>query len=121
MTVRTPATANSRQPEGETTMTEPSLAAIAQYNGEHMRAMAAELSAHGLITHLTDARAGLDLTATLSPSGKREAEIIIDEDGYAELRYWNPPGTTPAEATATALRALSAVIGTAPGPRLRPQ
>jgi hypothetical protein len=54
------------------------------------------------------------------PSGKREAEIIIDEDGYAELRYWNPPGTTPAEATATALRALSAVIGTMPAPRLRP-
>ena len=95
-------------------MTEPSLATPAQYDGGHMRAMAAELSAHGLTTHLTDARAGLDLTATLSPSGKREAEIIIDEDGYAELRYWNPPGTTPAEATATALRALSAVIGTVP-------
>jgi hypothetical protein len=47
------------------------------------------LTAHGLTTHLTDSRAGLDLTATLSPSGKREAEIIIDlcrPRGYAEGR-----------------------------------
>lgn len=121
MTAYTPATANSRQPEGETTMTEPSPAPLAQYNGAHMRAMAAELSAHGLTTHLTDARAGLDLTATLSPSGKREAEIIIDEDGYAELRYWNPPGTPPTEAIATALRALKAVTSSTPDVCLRPQ
>lgn len=93
-------------------MTEPGPAApgaLAQYDAEHMRAMETELAACGLITHLTDARAGLDLTAVLSPSGKREAEIIIDEDGYAELRYWNAPGTTPAQVAATALRALRAV------------
>ena len=95
-------------------MPEPSTAApaLAQYDAERMRAMAADLTAHGLTTHLTDSRAGLDLTATLSPSGKREAELIIDEDGYAELRYWNPPGTPPAQVTATALRALHAVTGT---------
>ena len=75
----------------------------------HLRTIAAELTAHGLTTHLTDSRAGLDLTATLSPSGKREAEIIIDEDGYAELRYWNPPDAQPAQVTATAIRALRAV------------
>jgi hypothetical protein len=57
-------------------MTEPIPAA--QYDAAHMRAMAAELTAHGLITHVTDSRAGLDLTATLSPSGRREAELIID-------------------------------------------
>lgn len=99
-------------------MPEPSTAApaIAQYDAERMRAMAADLTAHGLTTHLTDSRAGLDLTATLSPSGKREAELIIDEDGYAELRYWNPPGTPPAQVTATALRALQAITNTTPGP-----
>jgi hypothetical protein len=99
-------------------MTEPrpaTPAPLAQYDAERMRAMAADLTAHGLTTHLTDSRAGLDLTATLSPSGKREAELIIDEDGYAELRYWNPPGTPPAPVTATALRALRAVTGTEPG------
>jgi anti-sigma regulatory factor (Ser/Thr protein kinase) len=106
----------STTPGRETTMPEPSTtaAATAQYDAERMRAMAADLTAHGLTTHLTDSRAGLDLTATLSPSGKREAELILDEDGYAELRYWNPPGTPPAQVTATALRALQAVTSTAP-------
>ena len=51
-----------------------------------MRAIEAEFSAQGLTTHLTDARAGLDLSAVLSPSGKREAEIWVDEDGYVEVR-----------------------------------
>jgi len=110
----------SATPGRETTMPEPGTAppAIAQYDAERMRAMAAELTACGLTTHLTDSRAGLDLTATLSPSGKREAELIIDEDGYgyAELRYWNPPGTPPAQVTATAIRALQAVTSTPPAP-----
>ena len=95
-------------------MTEPGPAAPAQYDPQRLRAMAADLAAHGLTTHLTDSRAGLDLTATLSPSGKREAELMIDEDGYAELRYWIPAGTPPAEVTAAALRALNAVTGAAP-------
>jgi hypothetical protein len=84
-----------------------------------MRTIQAGLAAIGLTTHLTDARAGLDLTATLRPSGKHDAEFWIDEDGYAELRYWNPPGTPPAQVTATAIRALQAVTGTPadPGPR----
>ena len=97
-------------------MADPSTAATAQYNGEDMRAMAAQLAAHGFTTHLADFRAGLDLTAIKSPSGKREAELIMDEDGYAELRYWNPAGPPPAEAVATALRALNAITGIAPDP-----
>ena len=96
-------------------MTESASAVPAQYDADRMRAIAADLAAHGLTTHLTDSRAGLDLTATLSPSGRREAELIIDEDGYAELRYWIPAGTPPAEVTAAALRALNAVTtGAAP-------
>ncbi|HUZ25743.1 MAG TPA: hypothetical protein VMV07_18450 [Streptosporangiaceae bacterium] len=82
---------------------------ICQYNAEEMRDIASDLAAHGLTTHLTDARAGLDITAVRSPSGRREAELIIDEDGYAELRYWNPAGTPPDQVVATALRALEAI------------
>ena len=98
-------------------MTEPGPAApagIARYHAQDMRTIQAGLAASGLTTHLTDARAGLDLTATLRPSGEHDAEFWIDEDGYAELRYWNPPGTPPAEVTATAIRALQALTGTAP-------
>jgi hypothetical protein len=81
-----------------------------------MRAIEAELAANGLTTHLTDARAGLDLSAVLSPSGTREAEIWVDEDGYVEVRYRSPPGASAAQITATALRALRAITGTVYGP-----
>jgi hypothetical protein len=102
-------------------MTESASAVPAQYDADRMRAIAADLAAHGLTTHLTDSRAGLDLTATLSPSGKREAEFLLDEDGYAELVSGIPPGTPPAQVTATAIRALQAVTGTAPDPGPRPE
>jgi hypothetical protein len=91
-------------------------AALAQLSAEHMRAIDAGLAAGGLTTHLTDSRVGLDLTATFRSPGQREVEVWIDEDGYAELRYWNPAGTSPAQVTATALRALQAIIGTLPDP-----
>lgn len=116
VTGHSPATADPRHPGGETTMSEPGPAAPARYDAEHMRAIAADLAAHGLTTHLTDSRAGLDLTAVLSPSSKREAQFWIDEEGYAELRYWNRPGTSPAQVTAIAIRALHAVTSTPPDP-----
>jgi serine/threonine-protein kinase RsbW len=110
-------------PGDKSAMTEPSPAAPAgrtRYDTQDMRAIQAGLAASGLTTHLTDARAGLDLTATLRPSAKHDAEFWIDEDGYAELRYWNPPGTPPAQVTATAIRALQAVTSTPPDPGPHP-
>jgi hypothetical protein len=79
-----------------------------------MRAIQAEFDAHGLTTHLTDARAGLDLSGILSPSGKREAEIWVDEDGYVEVRFWSPPGATAAQISETALRTLRAITNDLP-------
>jgi hypothetical protein len=76
-----------------------------------MRGIEAMLAASGLTTHLTDARVGLDLNAVLSPSGKREAEIWIDEGGYVEIRYWSPEGSTAEQIASLALRALSAITG----------
>jgi hypothetical protein len=78
-------------------------------NLKRVRAIEAELSALGMTTHLTDGRAGLDLTATLSPSRQREPEFWIDEDGYAELRYYNPPRATPSEVAATVQRVLDMI------------
>jgi len=85
-----------------------------------MRAIEAEFAACGLTTHLTDARTGLDLSAILSPSGKREAEIWVDEHGYVEVRYWSPPGASPPEIAATALRALRAITGAVLNPSPSP-
>src|SRR5215472_8578262 len=76
-----------------------------------MRAIESVFASNGLITHLTDARAGLDLSAVLSPSGKREAEIWVDENGYVELRYWSPESSSPDQIATVALRALHALTG----------
>lgn len=76
-----------------------------------MRAIEAVFASNGLTTHLTDARAGLDLSAVLSPSGKREAEIWVDENGYVEVHYWSPEGATAEQIATTALRALFAITG----------
>ncbi len=78
----------------------------AQEVADRMRAIETVLASNGLTTHLTDARSGLDLTAVLSPSGKREAEIWIDEDGHVELHYWSPADSTPEQVATVALRAL---------------
>jgi serine/threonine-protein kinase RsbW len=124
MNLNGPAASTSPRHPGETTMTEPGPAApagIARYDAQDMRTIQAGLAASGLTTHLTDARAGLDLTATLRPSGKHDAEFWIDEDGYAEVRYWIPPGTPPAQVTAAALRAINAITGAAPGPGRGPE
>jgi hypothetical protein len=76
-----------------------------------MRAIESVFASNGLTTHLTDARAGLDLSAVLSPSGKREAEIWVDENGYVEVRYWSPQGSTAEQIATVALRALHAITG----------
>lgn len=86
----------------------------AQQVTARMRAIESVFASNGLTTHLTDARAGLDLSAVLSPSGKREAEIWVDENGYVEIRYWSPEGSTAEQVATVALRALLAVTGATP-------
>lgn len=86
----------------------------AQMVTDRMRAIEAVLASNGLTTHLTDARSGLDLTAVLSPSGKREAEIWIDEDGHVELHYWSPAASTPEQIATVALRALRTATRSTP-------
>src|SRR5260370_39832552 len=58
-----------------------------------IRAIESVFASNGLTTHLTDARAGLDLSAAVSPSGKREAEVWGDEDGCRALRHWSQEGS----------------------------
>jgi hypothetical protein len=37
--------------------------------------------------------------------------VIVDEDGYVEIRYWNPVGATPDEVAAVIMSALDVVHG----------
>jgi hypothetical protein len=73
-----------------------------------IRAIAAGLAAAGVTTgtngnHMT----GLDVTATTCPPGRAKTEIMLDEDGYAEIRWFTNPAAPVDEVTA----ALSSVLG----------
>jgi hypothetical protein len=75
-----------------------------------MGAIAAGLTAAGLDARVHDTRGVLDVTATLCRPGK-DIEIIIDEDHYVQVSYWNDPGATPAEVVATISRVLAVITG----------
>jgi predicted transcriptional regulator len=77
--------------------------------GRQMRAIAAALTAAGLTTHLHDTSGVLDVTATLHRPGRKKTAVIIDDDGYVEIRYWNPAGATADQVTAVIVRALAAI------------
>jgi hypothetical protein len=77
-----------------------------------MHAIADGLAAAGLDARVHDTRGVLDITASLGVPGSKPVEVIVDDDGYTQVSYWNPPGATPAQATAL-ITAVIAVI-TAP-------
>jgi hypothetical protein len=78
-----------------------------------MDAIAAGLAAAGLAARVHDTRGLLDLAARLEQPCGKTVEVIVDDDGYTQVSYWNPPDATPAEITAT-LAAVLAAITTAP-------
>ena len=88
---------------------EPSAAANAGETAWRMRAIAAGLTAAGLTAHLHDTRGELDVTAALHRPGGKETDVIVDDDGYVEIRYWNRPGATPDQVTAVITRVLAAI------------
>ena len=77
-----------------------------------MRAVAAALTAAGLTAQVHITRGVLDVTATWQPGDGKAAEVIVDDDGYTELRYWNHPQATPAQTAIVIVRALAAVTAT---------
>jgi hypothetical protein len=74
-----------------------------------MRAIAAGLGAGGLVAEVHQTREVLDITATLQRPGGKPVEVVVDEDGYVELRYWNRPGANPEQVTTVILRALATI------------
>ena len=66
-------------------MPDPTPGAGAEDTLWRMRAIADELSLAGLATCVHESRASVDVTATLTATGQREAEVIVDEDAYVEI------------------------------------
>jgi hypothetical protein len=75
-----------------------------------IRAIAAGLAATGVVAGTNGNNlTGLDVTASIRPPGRTETEIMLDEDGYAEIRWYTNPAATAAEVTAALARVLAAV------------
>jgi hypothetical protein len=69
------------------------------------------LTAAGLTAALNVTRETPDITARLPQPGGRDITVVIDDDGYIELRFWASPGTTPSQITTTLTRAVSVITG----------
>ena len=69
------------------------------------------LTAAGLTAALNVTRETPDITARLPQPGGRDITLIIDDDGYIELRFWARPGATPGQITTTLTRAISTITG----------
>ena len=74
-----------------------------------IRATAAALAATGLDAKVHSTRGVLDITASLHQPGGRPVEIIVDEDGYVQISYWNAPGATAAQVVAVITAVLAAI------------
>ena len=74
-----------------------------------MSEIAGVLAGAGLDAQVHDTRGVLDVTARLGQPGGKPVEVIVDDDGYTQVSYWNPPGAAPAQITAI-ITAVIAVI-----------
>src|SRR5215467_14298563 len=81
---------------------------------QRLRTIEVGLAAVGLSTRLHESPGRADLTAVLRQPGQHEIEVVIDADGYTELRYWATPNVTSTHTVATITSAL-AVIAAATG------
>ena len=76
-----------------------------------IRAIAAELIGSGAVATVNgDQTTGLDVTVAAQPPGRDEADVMLDEDGFAEIRWKADRGVSPAAMAAALTRMLAAVV-----------
>ena len=80
-----------------------------------MDALAKELTANGLPATMHVTYGVFDISVTLHQPGQKDINIVIDEDGYTELRYWADSPACPEQTVTVVCHALAAVTGTASG------
>jgi hypothetical protein len=74
-----------------------------------MDAVAAALTGAGLAAQVNQTQGLLDIIASLAQPGGKPIEVIVDEDKYTQVSYWNPPVATPAQIAATIAAVLAAI------------
>jgi hypothetical protein len=57
-------------------------------------------------------RGVLDVTATWDRPDGKPTEVIVDDDGYVEVRYWNHPWASSEQVATVIVRALAAIGAT---------
>ena len=99
-------------------MTTPATGPRAEIEAEadqRMGAVAAELQAAGLAARVNQTQGVFDITASVGqPSGK-SIDVIVDEDGYVQVSYWNAPGAAPAQVVAVIAAVVAAITAALPG------
>jgi hypothetical protein len=80
---------------------------------DRIRAIADGLTAAGITAatngnHIT----GLDVTATTQPPGHARTQIMLEEDGYAEIRWYTNPHAAAHDVTTALTRILTAINAT---------
>ncbi|HEY1620769.1 MAG TPA: hypothetical protein VGG25_24310 [Streptosporangiaceae bacterium] len=76
--------------------------------GPWLEQVAASLAAGGLPGRVAQAAGEASLTITVARPGRRDTEVIVDGDGYCELRWWLAPHHGPGQAAAVITAALHA-------------
>jgi hypothetical protein len=80
-----------------------------------MHATAAALTGAGLAARVNQAQGVFDITASVGQPGSKAIDVIVDEDGYVQVSYWNVPGATPAQMVSVSTAALAAITAALPG------
>jgi hypothetical protein len=91
----------------------------ASQSARRMSAIATGLAGAGLATAVHDTRGVLDVTATLDQPGGKATEVLVDEDGYVQISYWNVPGATSAQAVEVITAVLAAITAATLGETAR--
>ena len=76
--------------------------------GAWLEQVASSLAAAGFPGRVTEAAGEASLTIRVSRPGCRETEVIVDSDGYCELRWWLIPDAAPEQDAAVITAALHA-------------
>ena len=80
-----------------------------------MQATAAALAGAGLDTQVNQTQGVFDITAGVGQPGGKSIDVIVDEDGYVQVSYWNAPGATPAQMVAVITAVVAAVTAAQTG------
>jgi hypothetical protein len=85
-----------------------------------MHATAEALAGAGLAVRVNQTQGVLDISASMSQPGGKSIEVIVDEDGYVQVSYWNAPDAAPAQVVAVIAAMVAAITAAQPTQPARP-